>query len=85
MTQARDARIAAMFTLMRAIGPMTTALIRDKLARAGHPVTIDTVQRDVAKLVEEYKLRRVYMGDGYEAGSGSWMKVWRYNLPEDAL
>ncbi len=95
----RAPRLQAIMTLLEERGAQTSRVLRELLAcertrlRAltqAHPsarmgVTIDTVQGDLALLIERGYLQRVDQGDGYEWGGGRRISIWRYGLPTGTL
>jgi len=77
VAEGRGIRLQMLHTMLAAIGPMFPSELREKLARAGKPVTIDTVQRDLKRLEDE--------GYVQKTGHRHHREGWRYALLQDSL
>lgn len=77
VAEGRGIRLAMLHTMLAAIGPMFPSELREKLARAGKPVTIDTIQRDLFLLLK--------LGYVQKSGHRHWSAGTRYTLPQDSL
>ena len=95
----RAPRLQAIMILLEERGAQTSRVVRELLDRErtrlrartrAHPsaymsVTIATIQRDLALLIERGYLRRVDKGDRWEWGDGRHLIIWRYGLPTSTL
>jgi len=77
VAEGRGIRLQMLHTMLAAIGPMFPSELREKLARAGKPVTIDTVQRDLGLLLK--------LGYVQKSGHRHYREGWRYALLQDSL
>lgn len=95
----RAPRLQAIMILLEEHGAQTSRVVHELLsadrtrlrartrahASARICVAIDTIQRDLALLINLSYLRRVDRGDGYEWGGGRRLIIWRYGLPASTL